>query len=58
MGIGSTESTTKVSFAKNVYEPGDTVKIHIECDNSKCSSKVKSFKIKLQRKWVGFVNEV
>ena len=54
LGFGKSVSQTKVTFARNVYEPGSTIKIKIECDNSQCSCEVKAFKIKLQRKWVGF----
>lgn len=57
LGFGSSQSQTKVTFARNVYEPGDTIKLRIDCDNSQCSAKVKSFKIKLQRKWVGFAQD-
>lgn len=52
----STTSTTKVNFSKNMFYPGETLKINIDCDNTKCARNVKSFKIKLQRKWVGFTD--
>ena len=34
LGFGKSVSQTKVTFARNVYEPGSTIKIKIECDNS------------------------
>ena len=47
--LGSTESVCEVRFNKNVYYPGDHVDIWLDCDNSKCSKAVKSYKIKLHR---------
>ena len=34
LGFGATNSVTKVCFNKNIYDAGETVKLHIECDNT------------------------
>lgn len=47
--FGSSECIMVVKFNKNVYYPGETATIGIECDNTKCKDSVKSFKIKLYR---------
>lgn len=54
MGFGASETRTVVVFESNVVNAGSNFQLTVKCDNSKCSSRVKSFKIKLQRKWVGF----
>ena len=56
--FGKSECETTVYFEKTQYCPGEKVKFTLECDNSQCKSGVKNFKIKLQRKWIGFVDEV
>lgn len=35
---------------KNIYQLGETIRVKIDCDNTKSGSDVKSFKIKLKRK--------
>ena len=47
--FGSTESTCEVKFNKNQYYPGDEVDIWLDCDNTKCDKKVRSYKFKLFR---------
>ena len=47
--FGSSESTMEVRFTKNVYYPGEMVDIYIDCDNTKCSNDVRSYKFKLHR---------
>ena len=58
MGFKKSECITRVTFAANCYEPGQKIRLKIECDNTKCSHAVKSFKVKLQRKWVGFTDDL
>lgn len=50
MGFGSSVCTTTVTFDRFHYYPGEKCTIRINCDNSKCSTAVKSFKLKLKRK--------
>ncbi len=51
--MGATEFSAQISFDRNNYMVGDTVRVLIVCDNIKCKSNVKSFKLKLKRKfWV------
>lgn len=50
MGLGGSVCKTTVIFDKNQYYNGDTCNVKIICDNSQCSTGVKSFKIKLKRK--------
>lgn len=50
MGLGGSVSKTTVIFDKNQYYNGDTCNVKIICDNSQCSTGIKSFKIKLKRK--------
>ena len=57
LGFGSSKSDVLVYFESNVYSAGDTVKLHIDANNSECKSGIKSFKIKLQRKIFGMTPE-
>ena len=50
LGIGGSRSVTQVVFNQQQYYPGDKCVVNLLCDNSNCSSAVKSFKIKLKRK--------
>lgn len=51
MGFGgSGECTSEVIFDRNNYKVGETVKVLIKCDNTKCKTNVKSFKLKLKRR--------
>ena len=50
MGLGSSLAKTVVIFNQSIYYPGEICKVRIICDNSKCSSAVKSFKLKFKRK--------
>ena len=33
MGFGTSNCTTYIEIDKNIFSPGETVKIKIECDN-------------------------
>ena len=57
MGIASDQVVTRIYFDKNIYQPGETIKVAIECDNSKCSKPITSFKLKLKRKFFIFEND-
>ena len=50
MGFGGSTCITEVIFDRNQYYVGDKCSVKIVCDNSKCSTAIKSFKIKLKRK--------
>lgn len=50
MGLGGSVSTTDIIFEKNTYYPGEQVRVKVICDNSQCTTGIKSFKIKLKRK--------
>jgi hypothetical protein len=50
MGLGGSVSTCDVIFEKNTYYPGEQVNVKVICDNSQCTTGVKSFKIKFKRK--------
>lgn len=50
MGLGGDPCLTSVTFERNQYYGGDKVTVRIDCDNSKCSTAVKSFKLKFKRK--------
>lgn len=50
---GSGECSSEIIFDRNNYAAGETVKVLIKCDNTKCKANIKSFKLKLKRKlWV------
>ena len=52
-GIMSTFCQTMIKFEKNTYTPGEKITVRFICDNSMCDKSVKSFKLKLKRKfWV------
>ena len=50
MGLGGDYATTEIVFDRNQFYAGDTVNVRIICDNSQCSTAIKSFKFKLKRK--------
>jgi hypothetical protein len=50
LGLGGSRSVTHVLFNQQQYYPGEKCVVKLICDNSNCSSAVKSFKIKLKRK--------
>ncbi len=51
MGIfGGGSCEYKVKFDKDVVNPGESVKIDLSIDNSKCSKKIEKHKIKLLRR--------
>ena len=51
LGIGSKLIEANFSLNKTRYYPGETVKLKIDIDNRKCSKDVKSYKVKLWRRW-------
>lgn len=50
-GLGAGETKTTIKFEKNIYFPGDRVRVTFECNNTKCSKAVRAFKVKLKRKF-------
>ncbi len=50
LGLGGTMSTTLITFDKNWYFAGEECTVNLVCDNSHCSTGVKSFKLKFKRK--------
>ena len=50
MVLGGSRSVTLVSFNQQQFYPGDKCEVKLICDNTQCSTAVKSFKIKLKRK--------
>ena len=50
-GIAKTRAITQIIFENNEYYVGDKIHVKIICDNSKCSNKVKEFKLKLHRRF-------
>ena len=50
-GIAKTRAITQIIFENNEYYVGDKIRVKIICDNSKCSNKVKEFKLKLYRRF-------
>ena len=53
LGMGSTDAVSEIFFEKNEYYLGETAKVRIVCDNSKCDKPIKSFKFKLHRHYKG-----
>merc|ERR1719464_699820 len=47
--FGASVSKFDVTFHKNTFYPGEKIAVKIACDNSKCKSSVKSYKMKLFR---------
>ncbi len=56
LGFKPSTSSTIVEINKNIFYPGEHIKIRIDCDNTNSSNAVKSFKFKLHRKCMGIVN--
>lgn len=52
-GLGSSECVSEIIFEKNEYYVGETARVKIICDNSKCEKAVRGFKFKLHRKHLG-----
>ena len=50
-GIAKTRASTQIIFENNEYYVGEKIHVKIICDNSKCSNKVKEFKLKLHRRF-------
>lgn len=53
IGFGSTECVSQIIFDRNEYYIGDTARVKIICDNTKCEKAVRGFKFKLHRKHLG-----
>ena len=49
-GLGGGLCITRIKFERNIYLPGELIAINVDCDNTKCSSAVRSIKLKLKRK--------
>ena len=49
-GLGASDATAIISLEKLRFCAGETIKVHIDMDNSNCKKAVKSYKVKLQRK--------
>ena len=53
MGMGTSTCVSEIIFDRNEYYIGDTAKVKIICDNTKCAKAVRGFKFKLHRKHLG-----
>lgn len=53
IGFGTSQCISDIIFERNEYYIGETAKVKIICDNSKCDKAVKGFKFKLHRKHTG-----
>jgi hypothetical protein len=53
IGFGKTECISEIMFDRNEYYIGETAKVRIICDNSRCDKAVRGFKFKLHRKHLG-----
>lgn len=49
IGIGKTTSISTIILSKDQFFAGEQLNVTIDCDNSRCSKAIKSFKIKVQR---------
>lgn len=47
--FGSTEVICDIKVDRNWFYPQENIDLELDCDNSKCSKAVKSFKLKLFR---------
>jgi len=52
LGFGASSSKSEVKFDKNVFYPGEDIKVTIKTDNSKCKWPIRNFKFKLYRQLV------
>ena len=50
-GLGAQNVSASIQIDKNTFQPGDSIPITIDIDNSKCSKSVKSYKFKLARRY-------
>ena len=49
----TSSSSVNVTLDKNIYSPGETVKVTVECDNTHCKHEVSNFIVALKRKvWI------
>jgi len=53
MGMMADRSETTIYVDQNEYYLGEKAKVRVVCDNLKCSKSVKSFKLKISRKYIG-----
>jgi hypothetical protein len=53
MGMMTDRSVTEVFVTQNQYYFGEKAYVRVTCDNTKCSKAIKSFKLKVSRKFVG-----
>ena len=53
LGMGTTECVSEIVFDRNEYYIGETARVRIVCDNSKCEKAVRGFKFKLHRRHYG-----
>lgn len=49
-GVNRTTARTEFTISGSVFQPGESVEVAVNNDNSKCQSSVKNFKFKLWRK--------
>jgi sporulation-control protein spo0M len=54
IGIGTKLVEANFGLDKTRFYPGEEVKLIVDLDNRKCSKDVKSYKIKLWRRWTIF----
>ena len=47
--MGTKESFSQIILEKDQFNPGETINIKIQCDNSKCHKAIKGFKSKIER---------
>jgi sporulation-control protein spo0M len=52
LGMGTSEAQSQIHFEKNEYYLGESAKVKVSIDNSKCAKSVKGIKFKLHRHYV------
>lgn len=50
LGLLTSEAKAKIWLEKKKFHPGETARIHVNVDNTKCKKAVQKFKTKLKRK--------
>ena len=50
-GLGAQNVSASISIEKDIFQPGDSIPITVDIDNSKCRKNVKSYKFKLARRY-------
>lgn len=53
MGVMADKSVTEIFVTKNEFYFGEKAWVRVVCDNLKCDKPVKSFKLKVSRKYIG-----